>query len=308
MPALGPLLGLSPEQTDALVTDPTGSVRDAAIAEGGPFPVVVFSHGNGGVRFQSFFLTEYLASHGYIVVSPDHTGNAAVSSLPGGDLTGLLLPAGVLPNAVAVDPAYSFDLQGTDRLADVSFLVDSVIELNESDPDGRFTGKIDIENVGLTGHSFGGFTTVAAMVADDRFDVGAPMAGSPPTAAMDRPIMQFLATEDRTIGLTGNDVIEQQYQGHQGPKAILRFTDAGHFSFSNMCLLLPDNGDGCGTNTRLGTGETFSFLADTSVHEATNFYQTALYGFYLKGIEQYADDLTAEPFGEFVEIERDQMP
>ena len=38
-------------------------------------PVVLFSHGNQGMRFQSFFLTEYLTSHGFIVLAPDHVGN-----------------------------------------------------------------------------------------------------------------------------------------------------------------------------------------------------------------------------------------
>ncbi|NOY26608.1 MAG: hypothetical protein GXP62_12105, partial [Oligoflexia bacterium] len=35
-----------------------------------PHPVLVFSHGHGGMRWQSFFLTEHLASHGFIVVAP----------------------------------------------------------------------------------------------------------------------------------------------------------------------------------------------------------------------------------------------
>ena len=41
----------------------------------GPYPLVVFSHGNGGMRLQSLFFTEYLASHGYVVIAPDHTYN-----------------------------------------------------------------------------------------------------------------------------------------------------------------------------------------------------------------------------------------
>jgi hypothetical protein len=48
----------------------------------------------------------------------------------------------------------------TDRPLDVSFLVDSMTELDASDPGGRFSGKIDLEHVGLTGHSFGGLTTL----------------------------------------------------------------------------------------------------------------------------------------------------
>jgi predicted dienelactone hydrolase len=38
-------------------------------------PVVVFSHGNQGMRWQSAFIAERLASHGFLVVAPDHTGN-----------------------------------------------------------------------------------------------------------------------------------------------------------------------------------------------------------------------------------------
>src|SRR5262249_1352094 len=38
----------------------------------GTFPLVLFSHGFGGIRFQSYFVTERLASHGFVVVAPDH--------------------------------------------------------------------------------------------------------------------------------------------------------------------------------------------------------------------------------------------
>ena len=45
----------------------TPSYRDVAVADG-RFPLVLFSHGNGGIRFQSFFFAAHLASHGYVVV------------------------------------------------------------------------------------------------------------------------------------------------------------------------------------------------------------------------------------------------
>src|SRR5262245_58058281 len=50
------------------------AVRDAAAAPG-TFPVIAFSHGYGGHRRQSTFLCSHLASHGYVVVGIDHTGN-----------------------------------------------------------------------------------------------------------------------------------------------------------------------------------------------------------------------------------------
>ena len=38
-------------------------------------PVVVFSHGNGGVRWQSAFNMHFLATHGFVVVAMDHIYN-----------------------------------------------------------------------------------------------------------------------------------------------------------------------------------------------------------------------------------------
>ena len=51
----------------------TSAAADVAFRfDDGPYPVVFFSHGSGGIRMQSTYLTVALASHGYVVVSPDH--------------------------------------------------------------------------------------------------------------------------------------------------------------------------------------------------------------------------------------------
>ena len=58
-----------------------GGIRAGGAADSGAIdcsearPVVLFSHGNSGMRYQSYFLTEYLTSHGYLVLAPDHVGN-----------------------------------------------------------------------------------------------------------------------------------------------------------------------------------------------------------------------------------------
>ena len=41
--------------------------------------LLVFSHGYQSIHIQSFGLMEVLASHGFIVISPEHTGNAQAS-------------------------------------------------------------------------------------------------------------------------------------------------------------------------------------------------------------------------------------
>ena len=191
-------------------------MKGAKLGDDGPYPLIIFSHGNGGLGVQSFFLTEFLASHGYVVVCPDHTGNALMTELPGG----LVVRSG------GEDGSYGSTAL-SDRVSDVSFLVDSMTELNASDPDGRFTGKIDLENVGLTGHSFGGLTTLLGLEGDARFDAGAPMApASPDSSSISRPVMFFTATEDRTLS---NAKTETNYQNLTGPKMWLSIVDAGHF-------------------------------------------------------------------------------
>jgi predicted dienelactone hydrolase len=60
----------------------TPTYRDVDRAAG-QYPLVLFSHGNAGIRFQSLFLAAHLASHGYIVASPDHQGTRSSTSLAG---------------------------------------------------------------------------------------------------------------------------------------------------------------------------------------------------------------------------------
>jgi len=42
---------------------------------GAPYPLAAFSHGYGGIRYQSPYLTEHPARHGFVVAAPDHTHN-----------------------------------------------------------------------------------------------------------------------------------------------------------------------------------------------------------------------------------------
>ena len=127
---------------------------------------------------------------------------------------------------------------------------------------------------------------------------------APKSSNISRPVMFFIATEDGT--LSNADTLSN-YQSLTGPKMLLSVIDAGHFSFSNGCPLGIGANDGCGTGTR-ANGETFTFLLDTRVHEITNFYQTALFGYYLKRVTRYSEDLSAQPFSGDVTIERSGMP
>jgi len=111
----------------------SGAVEGAPRADG-VFPVAVFSHGHQAFPEASSFLMAHLASHGWLVVAPEHTGNTFLDS---------------------ADRETAIYYQ---RPLDLSATLDHVLADPSADP----------EHVVALGHSFGGYTLFAA--AGARFD------------------------------------------------------------------------------------------------------------------------------------------
>ncbi|MCH9683530.1 MAG: hypothetical protein K0V04_18980, partial [Deltaproteobacteria bacterium] len=150
-------LALLTEQVDIeLVSD---AVRDAAPRDvDDTFPVVLFSHGSSGVRMQSTFLTVFLASHGYVVASPDHAGNTLSDAvIQGGTTTEAQLE--------------SIGLRPDDQMFVLSYLQ----QLPAEDPLGAI---VDGSRVGAAGHSLGALTTLRLLAQDRPIDVA--VAQTPP--------------------------------------------------------------------------------------------------------------------------------
>src|SRR5215471_1389673 len=61
-------------------------IRVVAPKSGGPFPVIVFSHGAGGSGKNYFALTGYWASHGYVLIQPTHNDSLALRRENGEEL------------------------------------------------------------------------------------------------------------------------------------------------------------------------------------------------------------------------------
>ena len=151
------------------------AVRDAPVrpsatpAQG--YPLIVFSHGNSATRFGYTYLCEMLASHGYVVAAPDHTGNCRFTLLDGA-----YVPMGGPRNGSSDSPTGQSAL---DRPRDVSFVIDEMARLSAGG-DSRWAGRIDCSKVGCSGGSFGGYTTMAAAEIDDRIAAIMPLvAGGP---------------------------------------------------------------------------------------------------------------------------------
>ncbi len=170
-------------------TIPLLAVRDAAISPQAPFPLIAFSHGSGGVRYQNSFQCDYLASHGYVVVAPDHQGNTFFDS------------SGTQGELVVARPL------------DIIYVLDS-FEAFTAEPGNQFEGWIDTSTgIGVTGHSFGAFTSLAVADMDDRVVAAFPMAlGTGVSESYDAATFLMLASEDKTIGLNGNQGVRDAYR------------------------------------------------------------------------------------------------
>jgi predicted dienelactone hydrolase len=237
------------------VPSPRGAQEQVAAAKG-PFPLVAFSHGNSGVRDQSFFLCEELASRGYVVAAPDHTGNTFL------DFDQSMLPAMAFL-----------------RPKDITATLDRVLTPQANDP-SWLKGLVDESRIGVSGHSFGGYTSLAVAgaklnppkaylpdcsnakpdnvlcqevqaagplpwdLSDKRVKVAVPLAHcltaafEPQSlAAMKGPVMLQAATGDKTC----NPVTEAKatYKLLGSPKSLVMIQGGDHFSFANICDLMP---------------------------------------------------------------------
>ena len=261
---------MSAEQMDKVYWN---EAHRAAPVRKGRYPLVIFSHGNGGSRNQNTFWCDYLASHGYIIVSPDHTGNARWAIIDGKPIS---FQGGERSNSAR------------DRPLDVSFLLDQMIKWDKG-ADKRFAGRIDTERAAAAGMSFGSFTAILVADQDPRFKAVIAMSGAPLAHAnLTVPSLRMLGTEDRTLGVAGNKAIRDNHAKHTGPSYLLELKNGGHYSFTDMFKINKNFGDGVGAGKRRDTNEPFEFTSMEATYRIINSYSVAFLGYFLKGEKAYA--------------------
>jgi predicted dienelactone hydrolase len=112
-----------------------------------PMPVIIFSHGLGGTREGYEYLARQWAANGYVCVHLQHAGSDDSA------WRGKRSPMQSMRQAASYQNA-------ADRARDVTFAIDQLQSLNRDDP--RLKGRLDLERIGVAGHSFGAQTTLLA--------------------------------------------------------------------------------------------------------------------------------------------------
>lgn len=239
----------------------------------GALPVVLYAHGWGGFRNIQSGLAESLASHGYVVAALDHTHGAVAASFPDGEV--VPIDPAALPEG-ATGEVYD---AAAERLVE-TFAEDLAFTLDELAAGAvpELAGRMDLDAVGVVGHSTGGGAAVA-LCADDRrcaavvgFD---PWVEPVPDAVLgDGLRVPFLAL--RSAEWVGNDNdarLRRLRASSSGPAALVAVDGTTHRDVTVLSFLSP-------LTTRAGlTGTTPA----TRTHELTGSWTMAWFDHHLRG-------------------------
>ncbi len=170
----------------------------------GKLPLIVFSHGAGGSGRNVLALPRLWASHGYIVLAPTHADSLSL---------GRRASAAESRPATESSPAEEEDVSRSrgivdrlvgramrpeiwqDRARDVSFLLDSIEEIEKAI--SALKGKVDLDHVGVGGHSLGALT--AQLAGGALLD----LPGSGPTSLADSRVRAVLMLSGQGRGQMG---------------------------------------------------------------------------------------------------------
>lgn len=148
------------------------------VKSGSPFPVLLFNPAWKNPRTQNTFQFEDLASHGFVVASIDHTFNSPEVAFPDGRR---VTPQGVpeIGDFTKFTWAEVENLGNRElayQTADDRFVLDSLAKLN-LDSGSDYFGRLDTEDVGAFGHSFGGAVAMETCQSDPRVRAALNMDG-----------------------------------------------------------------------------------------------------------------------------------
>jgi predicted dienelactone hydrolase len=209
-----------------------------------PVPVILFSHGLGGNREGNKFMGEHWAGRGYVAVFLQHPGSddSVWQGKPVGDAMLDLNRAASLENFLL-------------RVQDVPAVLNQ-LELWNADTNSPLAGRMNLEKIGMSGHSFGAITTEAVsgeslaisgqkftdprITAAIAFSPSSPKIGSAAPAFGSVTIPWMLMTGTKDVSPIGNQDVQSRLAVYPNltlaPKYEVILNNAEHSAFTDRAL------------------------------------------------------------------------
>ncbi len=236
IPAFATNMGIPSFAIHNMTNIKSNSISNIASVSG-LFPIVLFSHGLGGMRTQNSVQAEELASRGYIVIALDHMYDANISLYPDGSYADYISS---VPKNISDEDWWEIRLKQLEmRTGDMQFILDRLIDIKSGSISSPISGKLDLENIGIFGHSYGGTTSIWTSIIDDRIDACLtydawflPIPDSILIVGIDKPYLHIGQTEwTNPMNYQNLDTL---IKNSKNKKYRLEVIDANHFDFSDI--------------------------------------------------------------------------
>jgi len=216
----------------------------------GPWPVIIVSHGAGGHWDANYAQALHLASHGYAVFCLEHIGSNTARLKQGWRFIRNL-------KAMTRDSD-----EVLNRPTDISFALDCATIWNKEQ--GTLRGLLDLEHVGVLGHSFGAYTTLVVCgmrpaldwltpsvgpgkglgpdLSDPRVDAGVALSPQGPGEpffhdasyqSLNRPLLGITGSKDKQQGAPPENRRRFFELIPAGGKVFIWLNNADHTAFSD---------------------------------------------------------------------------
>jgi len=204
------------------------------------FPLILFSHGLSGMRFQNTSLIEELASNGYVVFAADHSYGANITIFDDGKPAEYRAGKKRALNERFIN---TIDLSQLEILVgDLRFMLDMITE-NLGNP---LLAKLpmDIHRIGVMGHSLGGAVAINTMAIDTRVEAAmildgwyAPVPDSVIASGLNQSIFHL---GQKQWSDPGNYARMNEMLSHSnGPAYKMLIPGTLHTDFTDMPLFTP---------------------------------------------------------------------
>lgn len=261
------------------------------------FPLVLFSHGAFGYRMSNYSTYMELASQGYIVCSIDHPYHAFMTKQEDDEV--IIANMDFINSAMAAQngatsPEETYELQKEWmklRTEDMAFVLDNIRKKANSTDDEEIYNMMDLDRIGVFGHSLGGATAAQMGRIDKDIDAVIVLDGTMLGEIIDfkdgnsqidstpypKPILNIYSESHYKEALKDQDHYPNKIVHNNAPTSYeIVFNGTGHMSFTDLSIISPF------LSNLLETSEVDKNKNSKSILEETNKVILEFFDFYLK--------------------------